>query len=131
MGPNNKSHAVCGIGNHSHMRFDPKLVHGTCLVCLIPCACPPCTSMIGQPWYPGMSAHKQLRYQPVKYCTYWTVLGSFNNWDIIQLSHKETSSQEIDKINQAVLDGVRDNMASLEKYGKYGSINTTDTTSCG
>ena len=61
--------------------------------------------MLNQPWAPGMSAQQQPCYQNVKYCTYWPVLGSFNNWNIIQLSHKATSSEVIEKIDQVVLDG--------------------------
>ena len=56
------------------------------------------------------------------------MLGSFNNCNIVQLSHKATSSEEIDKMNQVVLDDVSDNIAELVKTGKYGAINTTDTT---
>ena len=54
------------------------------------------------------------------------VLGSFKNWNIIQFSQKSTSSDTFDEINQVVLDGISDNMASSVESGKYGAINTTD-----
>ena len=38
-GPHNKPHGVRGLPKNYHMRFDPKLVHGTCAICCIPCAC--------------------------------------------------------------------------------------------
>ena len=38
-----------------------------------------------------------------------------------------TSSDIIDEIHKVVLDGISDNMASLVESGKYGAINTTDT----
>ena len=54
------------------------------------------------------------------------MLGSFNKWNIIQLSHKATSSEEIEKSYQVVLDDISDNMDAMVKTGKYGAINTTD-----
>ena len=54
-------------------------------------------------------------------------MSQFNNWDIIELSSKSTSSENFDEIHQVVLDGISDHMASLVKSGKYGAINTTDT----
>ena len=60
--------------------------------------------------------------------SHWTVLGSFNNCNIIQLSQKSTISYAFDEIHQVILDGISYNMASLVESGKYGAINTTDTT---
>ena len=51
--------------------------------------------MLNQPWDPVIPVQKQLHYQPVKYFTYWHMLGSFKNWNIIQLSHKATSCEDI------------------------------------
>ena len=45
--------------------------------------------------------------------TYWSVLGSFKNGDIIKLSQKSTSSDTFDEIHQVVIDEIIDNMASL------------------
>ena len=81
--------------------------------------------MLHQPWDPGMPSQQQPQYQPVKYCTYYPVLGSFKNWNILQLSHKAISSGEIDKIIPVVLDNISDNMASLVQNGKYCAINIT------
>ena len=53
------------------------------------------------------------------------MLGSFNNWNILQLSHKSTSSEEIDKNEKVVLDSISENMAALSQTDKYVSINTT------
>ena len=44
------------------------------------------------------------------------------------MSQKSTPSETFDEINQVVLDGISDNMASLVESGKYGAIKTTDTT---
>ena len=54
-----------------------------------------------------------------------------NNWKIIELSQKSTSSDTFDEIHQVVLDEISDNMASLVESVKYGSINKTDTTTNG
>ena len=42
-----------------------------------------------------------------------------------------TSSDDIEKINQIVLDGVSDNIVVLVKTGKYVTMNTTDTNTMG
>ena len=47
------------------------------------------------------------------------------------MSSKSTSSETFDEIHQVVLDGISDNMASLVESGKYGAINTTDTSTNG
>ena len=72
-----------------------------------------------------------MKYQNQFTSNYWPVLGAFNNWNIIQLSSKSTSSDTFYEIHQVVLDGISDNMASLVESGKYGSINTTDTSTNG
>ena len=100
---------------------------GKCAIRRIPCACVACTSMLDKPWISGIPSEKQERYKPLNKCTYWQVLGAFNNWNIIELSSKSTSSETFDAIHQVVLDGISENMASLVKSGKYGAINTTDT----
>ena len=60
-------------------------------------------------------------------CNYWSVLESFKNWNIIQLSQKSTPSDTFDGIHQVFLDGISDNMASLVESVNYGAINTVDT----
>ena len=59
------------------------------------------------------------------------VIGSYNNWNIIHLSHKSTPFEAFEEINQDVLGVISDNMASLVQYDKYGAINTSDTTTHG
>ena len=81
--------------------------------------------MLYKPWMSGIPSYKQERYKPVTKCTYWSVLGYFNNWNIIQLSQKSTPSDAFYGIQQVVLDGISDNVASLVESVKYVSINTT------
>ena len=116
---------------HYHLSFDPKLGMGKCEICRIPCACVACTPMLDKAWISGIPSDKQEQYQPVTKCTYWPVLGAFNNWNIIELSSESTSSETFDEIHQVVLDGISDNMESLVESGKYEAMNTTDTSTKG
>ena len=81
--PDSKPHGKIGLGKHYHLRFVKKLGNGFCEISRTSCACVACTPMLGKPWISGMPSDKQERYQPVTKCTYWPVLGSFNNWNII------------------------------------------------
>ena len=74
---------------------------------------------------------KQLRYQPVTYCTYLSVLGSYNNWNIIHVTPRSTNFEAFDEIHQVFLYGISDNMDSLFQSGKYTVINKSDTTTNG
>ena len=84
--------------------------------------------MLDKPWIFGILYDKQDRYRPVTNCTYWTLLGPFKNSKIIQLSHKSNPFDKFYEIHRVFLDGISDNMVSLVESGKYGIINTTDTT---
>ena len=127
-GLHSKPHVEKGFSKHYHLRFDPKLGMGICAILRIPCACVSFTSMLDKPWISGIPPDEQERYKPVTKCTCCPVLGSFNNCNIILLSQKSTPAGAFGEIHQVVLDGISDNMASLVESGKYGSINTTDTT---
>ena len=97
-GPHSKPRGARGMSKHYHLRFDPKLGMVVCTIFQILCACVSCTSMLDKPWMYGISSDKQERYKPVTKCTYWTVLGYFNNWNIIQFSPKSTSYDTFDEI---------------------------------
>ena len=84
--------------------------------------------MLDKPLIYDILSKKQARYQPVTNYTYWPVLGSYNNWNIIEITPKSTPFEVFDKIHQVVLDGISENMASLVQSVMYGSINTDDTT---
>ena len=47
------------------------------------------------------------------------------------MSQKSTPSEAVDEIHQVFLDVISDNMAMLIESGKYGAINTNDTTTNG
>ena len=115
------------MSNHYHLRFDTKLGNDICALRLITCACVACTSMLDKPWISDIPSYKQERYKPINNFTYWPVLGSFNNWNIIQLSQKSKPSGAFDEIHQVVLSGISDSIVLLVESVKYGAINTTDT----
>ena len=79
----------------------------------------------------GITSKKQARYQPVTNCTYWPVLGSYKNWNIIELTPTSTPFEVFDEIHQVVLDVRSDNISSLVQSDMYCVINTDDTTQNG
>ena len=88
--PHYKPHGASGLSKNYRLRFDPKLGNGVCAILRIPCACVACTSMLNKPWIYGIPPDEQERYKHVTKCNYWPVLGSFNNWNFIQMSHNST-----------------------------------------
>ena len=99
-GLHSKPHVSRGLSKHYHLSFNPK--PGNCVYAIrrIPCSYVACTSMLDKPWISGTTSDKQERYQPVKKCMYWPVLGPFNNWNIIQLSQKSAPFDQFDEIHQ-------------------------------
>ena len=87
--------------------------------------------MLDKPWTPDVIPRQQPLYQPVQIFTYWPVLRYFNNWNIIAFSHKSTTSEAFEYIQQVFLDRISENMTLLVQYGKYGATNTTYSTTMG
>ena len=56
-------------------------------------------------------------------------MGSYNNWNIIELTPKSIPSGAFDEIHKVVLYGMSENMASFVQSGIYGALNTDDQTS--
>ena len=75
-----------------------------------------------------MPPHLKPNYQPVKDFTFYPVLCSSNNKNMIQCSHKATSSEDLDKFHQVIIDDINNNIPVWVKNGQYGAIDTTDTT---
>ena len=96
-GPYSKPHGSRGLSKHYHFRFDPKLGIDICSILRLTCACLACTSMLDKPWIYGIPSGEQERYKLVTKCTYWLVLGSFNNCNIILFSQKSTPSDAFDE----------------------------------
>ena len=80
--------------------------------------------MLDKPWNSGVPSKKQARYQPITNCTHCPVLGSYNNWNIIDLKSKSIPFEVFDEIHKVVLDEISENMASLVQSGMYGAVNT-------
>ena len=81
-GPHSIPYGARGLSKHYHLCFNTKLGNNVCEIFCIPCAYVACTSMFDKYWISGIPSDKQERYKPVNKCTYWLVLGSFNNWNI-------------------------------------------------
>ena len=77
--PRAQPHGVWVLKKHYHIQLYPKLGHVTCIILQIVYGCYVCTSIIDKHWDPGIAPPNQSRYQPVKYFTYWSVLGVFDN----------------------------------------------------
>ena len=56
---------------------------------------------------------------------------SYNNWNIIEITPKSTHFEAFYKIHKVVIEGISENMASLDQSGMYGAINTDYTTTNG
>ena len=110
-GPHSKHHGARGLGKNYTLRFDTKIGNDVCAISRTPCACFACTSIIDKTWISSIPSNKQERYKSVTKCTYFPVLGSFKNWNTIQLSHKSTPFDTIDEIHQVAIDGISNNMA--------------------
>ena len=97
----------------------------------IPCACAASTYMLDKPCTPVLTPQKQPCIRPFTDFSYWPVPVSFNNWNIITLSQKATTSEAFYKIHRVVLDGISDKLASLVQSGKYCSMNIAYTSTMG
>ena len=115
------------MSKYYQLRFDSKVGHVICAIRRIPCACVACTPMIDKPWISVIPSKKQSRYQPFTICTYCPVLGSCNNWNIIEITPKSTPFEVFDEIHQVVLYRINHNMASLFQSGICGATSTDDT----
>ena len=120
-----------GLGKHYHLLLDPKLKNGKCAIYQIPCACIAYTTMLDKTWDYKVDPNKHRRYEPVVEFTYWHVLGSFINSNIIKFNNKTTSSENFDAVHEIVLDEISDTMISTVELGKYGAINAVDTPAMG
>ena len=119
-----KPHGVRGLIKDYHMQLEPKLVHGICAIRQTPCECSGFKYVFGKTWYSGVSPSNQPFYKILHYYTYWTVLGSFNDWYIITSTNKNKTSNELEAINKVVLDRISDNMTFLVQSSKYDDNNT-------
>ena len=87
-GSHPKPYGAMESSKHHSLWFDPKIGHGICAISRTPFACVGCTSMLDKPWIYGIPSTKKARYQHVTNCTYWPVLVSYNNLNIIEITPK-------------------------------------------
>ena len=112
-----KPHGVRGLSKHHHLRLDPKLGYGKCAIRRISCVWIYCINMLDKPWFIDSEPTRKTHHQPVEYCTYWPVLGSFNNWKMIQFTNKTTTNEDFDVVHKVVLYGINENMSAFIQNG--------------
>ena len=56
------------------------------------------------------------------------MLGYFNKLNIIQFTNEITEKKDFDAVHKFLLYGINDNMSVLVHNGKYGAINTAEST---
>ena len=82
-----KSHGVIGLSKHYNLQLYTKLGNGKFSIRRILCVCIACTTMLDKPWAYTVNPTKHPCYQTVDDCTYWPVLDSLNNWNVIQFAN--------------------------------------------
>ena len=87
--------------------------------------------MLYNTWAYKVYPNKHPCYQPDVDWAYWPVLGSFNDWNIIQITSKTTSSEDFYLLHKVVLGGISWNMDYLVYLGKYGAIDAAYPTTIG
>ena len=65
--------------------------------------------MLDNPCATDVNGTEQPIYQPVIDCTYWPVLRSLNNWNIVRFTNKTTSGEYFDEVHQVFIDGISEN----------------------
>ena len=108
------------------MCFNQKIEHGTCEIYLSPCMCTQLTYKLDKPRNPGVPPHQQPCYKPVKYCTFWPVLGSFNHWNIINFHMRQHLLRNLIRFITFYLTESATTCMHWRKFYKYVAINTTD-----
>ena len=83
-GSHSKLHWSRGLSKNYHLVSDPKIGNGVYEILCIYCARVACKSILYKPWISGIPRNKQRCYKPVTKGNSWPVLGSLNNWYIIQ-----------------------------------------------
>ena len=73
-----------------------------------------CTNVLDKPWAPDVDHGQKSCYQPLVDFTYWYMLGTFNNCNIVQFTNKNASSEDFDEVNKIFL---------LDQF-QYGIIGT-------
>ena len=107
-----KPHVVRGLSKNYHLRLYPKLGLGKFAIRQIHCACVACANILDKAWDPGVSHSQKPCYQPVVDCTYWPMLGSFNNWNSTKLANKTMLRKKFDKVHRVVLDCISEKFRS-------------------
>ena len=66
--------------------------------------------MLYNPWAPGAAYAQHPRHQPIFDCTYQSMLVTFNKWNMVKFTNKNTSNEDLDEVHKVVLDCIGNKM---------------------
>ena len=119
--PHTKPYGVRGLSKYYHIWLYLKLGNFTYKIrqILCVCVCVEFNKVMEKPYSLGVSNTENPRYYCFVECSYWPVLGTFKNCNIIIFTNKITSREDFDEDNKVLLDAISDNVESLVYTGKY------------
>ena len=121
-----------GILRHYHYRSDPKLGPGIVAIRRIKCICHDCTAILPLSWYSKTKeSFNQPRYGILYNCKYSQIIGCHNNCILMFFLDDGKYGEYYEDINQAVIHGNVMNMSLIITKGKYGALDTDDSSCYG
>ena len=112
-----------GVLRRYNYRSDPKLAQKFVDIRMITCSCHTCTTTLCLSWdYKIKYARNQPRYERVYDCKYSLIIGSHNNWIIINFIDDGTYEREYDHINIKILDSNVTDISSIISEGTFCAI---------
>ena len=91
---------IKGVLINYHYRYDPKLCQEVVALRLFSWNCHACTTKVSLPWDTKIKyACNKTRYGRVYDCNYYLIIGSQNNWIIMDFLNDGTDEVEYEQIN--------------------------------
>ena len=119
-----------GVLRHCHYRSDQKIGPGIVLIRIITCSCHACTTKLCFTWYYTIKeAYNQQIYGIVYNCKYSLILGSHNNWVIMNFRDYGTDNVYYEFMNINIIEGNVMNLSLIITKGNYSTIDA-DNSSC-
>ena len=116
------------ILRYYHYRSDPKLVPGIFYIRKITFSCHNCTAILSLYWDSKIKeAFNQPRYGIFYNYKYSQIIGCHNNFILMVFLDDGTDEEYYKNINRTILDGNVMNMYLVIMEGKFGAIDTDDS----
>ena len=121
-------HGSKGVLRHYHYRSDTKIGPGIFVTRRITFSFQACTIKLSLPRKSTIKdTRNQTKYRKVYDCKYSLVIGSHNNWIIINFLGYGTDNVEYEFIDRTILYGNIMNMSLIVLKGNYGDIDAYET----